>query len=342
MNNATREKLDKYFSDQATLNGVAEHTVASGKSFSVAPTVQQKLETKIQESSGFLSRINIIGVDEQEGETLGLDLTGPLAARTDTTAANSTGRQTRDISTLDKEPYRCEQTNYDSHITYQKLDMWAKFPDFQNRIRDLLIHRAALDRIMVGLNGTSVAATTNLTTNALLQDVNKGWLQKYRDHAGGKRVMTQGATAGKVNVGATGDYKSLDALAFDIINSFIEPWYQEDDTLVAIMGRDLYADANFKKINKVYAPTEEQAMQQLLQTGMVGNVPVVRVPYMPKKALLITSLKNLSIYYQNGKNRRTFVDNAKFNRLETYSSSNDGFVIEDYGFGGLVENIELV
>lgn len=342
MNNATREKLDKYFADQATLNGVAEHTVAGGKSFAVDPTVQQKLETKIQESSGFLSRINMVGVDELEGETLGLDLTGPLASRTDTEASGSKGRQTRDISALDKESYRCVQTDYDSHITYQKLDMWAKFPDFQNRIRDLLIQRVALDRIMVGFNGTSAAANSDLTTNPLLQDVNKGWLQHYRDHASGKRVMTAGATAGKVTIGAGGDYESLDALAFDVINSFIDPWYQEDNSLVVIMGRDLYADSNFKKINKAYDPTEELAMQQLLQTGMVGNLPVVRVPYVPVNTMFITSLKNLSIYYQNGKNRRTLLDNAKFNRLETYQSSNDGYVIEDYGFGGVVENIELV
>ncbi|PID66574.1 MAG: phage major capsid protein, P2 family [Gammaproteobacteria bacterium] len=343
MNNNTRELLNSYFSRQAELNGVAESTVATGKQFNVEPSVQQKLETKIQESSGFLSRINMIGVDEQEGETLGLDISGPIASRVDTEATNSKGRQTRDISTLNKESYRCEQTNYDSHITYKKLDMWAKFPDFQQRITNLLINRAALDRITIGFNGESVAATTDLATNPLLQDVNKGWLQKYREHANGKRVLTEGvAGTGKVTVGETGDYKSLDALAFDVINSFIDPWYQDDASLVAIMGRDLYSDVNFKKINKVYDPMNEQAMNTLMQTGMVGNTPVIRLPFVPTGAMFITSLQNLSIYFQTGKNRRTFVDNAKFNRLETYSSSNDSFVVEDYGFGGLVENIALV
>ncbi len=342
MRNETRELLDSYFAQQAKINHVSNTVVASGKSFAVEPSIQQKLESRIQESSAFLKRISIVGVDELEGETLGLDLTGPLAGRTDTEATDSKGRQTRDISTLNKEDYRLNKTDFDTHITYQKLDLWAKFPDFQQRISNLLVNRVALDRIMTGFNGTSAAKNTDLSANPMLQDVNIGWLQKYRDHDGGKRVMTEGKAAGKVSIGKGGDYASLDALAFDITNSFIDPWYQEDDTLVAIMGRTLYSDTNFKKINKAYDPTEELALLQLMQTGMVGNKPVIRVPYVPDGTMFITSLKNLAIYFQNGKNRRTYVDNAKFNRLETYSSSNEGYVIEDYGFGGLVENIELI
>src|SRR5690606_18550760 len=119
------------------------------------------------ESAGFLSRINITGVTDQQGEKLGLSLSGPIASRTDTAAKS---REPRDLSTLDANGYHCRKTDYDSFIPYARLDAWARFPDFQTRIRDLLIHRQALDRIMVGFNGRSIAATTDPEANPLLQD----------------------------------------------------------------------------------------------------------------------------------------------------------------------------
>ena len=45
----------------------------------------------------------------------------------------------------------------------------------------MIIKRQALDRIMIGFNGTSIAKDTDIVANPLLQDVNKGWLQKQRE-----------------------------------------------------------------------------------------------------------------------------------------------------------------
>ncbi|WP_172835410.1 P2 family phage major capsid protein, partial [Escherichia coli] len=57
-------------------------------------------------------------------------------------------------------------------------------------------------------------------------------------------------------------------------------------------------------------------------------------------AILVTSWSNLSIYYQEGGRRRSILDNPKRDRVETYESSNDAFVIEDLGKAVLIENIE--
>ena len=46
-------------------------------------------------------------------------------------------------------------------LTYAKLDLWAKFQDFQVRIRDAIVKRQALDRIMIGFNGVKRAKTSN-------------------------------------------------------------------------------------------------------------------------------------------------------------------------------------
>ena len=338
MQNSTRIALAAYVSQLASLNGVSEAAVAS--KFTVTPSVQQKLESRIQESSAFLKSINIVPVDEQAGETLGLMVTGPVAGTQDTDAGE---RQPRDISNMDSKGYRCEQINYDTFIKYSKLDAWAKFPDFQARLRDLIIQRIALDRMMIGFNGTSRAATSNRAANPLMQDVAKGWLQKIREQAPERHLKEIAAGSNKVKIGATGDYKTLDALVYDAVNDLIDPWYREDTQLVALTGRQLMADKYFPLVNTIQAPTEQIAANDLITSQKrVGNLPAVQVPFFPPKAILVTKLSNLSVYYQNGTQRRSVIDNPRRDRIETFQSSNDDFVLEDMGCCAFIENIELV
>ncbi|AMP37459.1 phage major capsid protein, P2 family [Ralstonia solanacearum] len=333
MRNKTRRLFAAYKAEVAKLNGVDR----VDEKFSVEPTIQQKLETKVQESSEFLSRINFYGVTEQESEKIGLGVSGPVASTTDTTKQD---RQTADISTLDGRGYRCEQTNSDTHITYQKLDAWAKFSDFQTRIRDAIIKRQALDRIMIGFNGVQRAATSDRAANPMLQDVNKGWLQHLREQAP-QRVMKEGKTAGKIAVGAGADYANLDALVFDIVNHLIEPWYAEDPELVVVCGRALLADKYFPLVNANRDPTQTLAADIIMSQKRIGNLPAVRVPYFPANGLLVTRLDNLSIYYQDGARRRTIVDNARRDRIENFESSNDAYVIEDLACVAMAESIQL-
>lgn len=338
MRNDTRLVFNAYVAAIAALSGVASAT----EKFTVSPSVQQKLESRIQENSDFLGRINNIGVTEQQGEKLGLGIGSPIAGTTDTTAND---RVPVDPTSFDAQGYICTQTNFDTLIRYSKLDAWAKFPDFEPRIRDLILKRQALDIITIGFNGTSRAATSDKATNPLLQDVNVGWLQKYRTYAASRVLAEVFEDSNKVQVGAGIDlahgYKNLDALVYDAVNNMIDPWYREDTELVAIMGRDLLADKYFPLVNAVQAPTETLATDMIISQKRVGGLPAVRVPYFPANAILVTRLDNLSRYYQEGGRRRTIVDNAKRDQIENYESSNDAYVVEDYGMGCLIENIEL-
>ncbi|CAJ0695967.1 phage major capsid protein, P2 family [Ralstonia sp. L16] len=336
MRNDTRRLYEAYAAEVAKLNGVDRVDTK----FSVDPTVQQRLETKIQESSQFLSKVNIYGVAELEGEKVGLGVSGPVASTTDTTKQD---RQTVDISTLDARRYRCEQTNSDTHITYQKLDVWAKFKDFQTRIRDAIIKRQALDRMMIGFNGIKRAATSNIVANPLLQDVNKGWLQQIREQAPQRIMAHDEKHADKIVVGGSGaGYENLDALVFDLVGQLIEPWYAEDPELVVVCGRQLLADKYFPIVNTNHRPTDMMAVDMIISQKRIGNLPAVRVPYFPPNGLLVTRLDNLSIYYQEGSRRRTIVDNAKRDRIENYESSNDAYVVEDLGCLAMAENITVV
>ncbi|MCJ8317008.1 phage major capsid protein, P2 family [Idiomarina sp.] len=334
MRNETRKLFNDFQNRLATLNGVE----SVGAKFTVEPSVQQTLETRMQESSEFLNSINVIGVNEQQGEKLGLGISGTIAGRTDT---NQNDRQPTDPTDMEGSSYFCKQTNFDTALRYGKLDAWAKFQDFQTRIRDAILKRQALDRIMIGFNGTSAATQSDRTANPLLQDVNIGWLQKMRDHAA-ERVMTEVVEAsGKITVGTSGDYKNLDALVYDMVNNLIDPWHQDDTELVVLTGRKLLSDKYFPLVNSDLVPTEKTAADMMISQKRIGGLQAVRVPHFPANTIMVTRLDNLSLYWQEGSRRRNIIDNPKRDQIENYESSNDAYVVEDYGCAAVAENIEL-
>lgn len=335
----TRKLWDGYSQRQAELNGVPAHHVT--KHFAIAPSVSQKLEDKVQQSSEFLKQVNIFPVSEQEGEKLGLGISGPVASSNST---STTRREPRSVHSLDSDKYRCEQTNYDTFISYPQLDMWSKFPDFQQRIANQIIQRRALDRIMIGFNGKSRAEKSDLAANPLLQDVNIGWLQKYRNNAK-QRVMSGVSLTSRDEsnkIVAKGTYSSLDALVYDATTSLLDEWFKSSPDLVVITGRNIMTAREFPLINGISSNnpnSEALAAELIVSRKSIGNMPTLIAPYFPDGSLFITSLRNLSVYWQEEKQRRMLKDEPEYNRVATYESSNDAFVVEDYGYGCLIENI---
>lgn len=336
MKKDTRIAYNSLLGQIAKLSGVP----SAKEQFAVEPSVQQTLESKIQESSEFMTRINIQGVDELKGQKLGLGVTGPIAKRTDVTAKD---RATSDVSSLEAHDYECASTEFDTHLTWAKLDAWAQFPDFQTRVRNAIIRQQALDRIMIAFNGTSAAVESDPVANPLLQDVNIGWLQHYRDHAPARVLSEVVAASGQVTYGEAGDYKNIDALVYDAVGAMIDEWHRESTDLVAIMGRQLMDDKYFPMISQhAQTPSENRALDMLVSQQRVGGLQAVQAPFVPSGTIFITSLSNLSMYWQRGSRRRYMQENPKRNRVENYESSNDAYVVEDYGFGCLIENITAV
>lgn len=117
MQEQTRILFNDFLDRQAELNSISDPETK----FNVDPSVQQKLIDKRQESSEFLSRINIIPVTEMKGELLGLGIGGPLISTTDTSGAGT--RKTVSPTNMDKIGYECRQNNSDTHIRYALPDM---------------------------------------------------------------------------------------------------------------------------------------------------------------------------------------------------------------------------
>lgn len=342
MRKVTREQYKKYVNQIANINGIDALDVAA--KFTVEPSVSQTLEEKIQESSGFLKKINIVPVDEQSGDKIGLGIDRPVASTTNT---DEKDREPIDPTSLDEQGYMCTQTNFDTALKYSKLDSWAKFKDFQVKIRNQIVKRQALDRIMIGWHGVKRARISDFTINKLLQDVNIGWLEKIRkgapDQVMSKILDEAGAVVSeKIRIGKAGDYHNLDALVMDAVNELIAAWFQDDTELVAIVGRSLLADKYFPIVNKEQENSEMLAADVIISQKRIGGLQAVRVPSFPDNTILITRLDNLSIYWQDGTRRRHIIDNPKRDRIENYESVNEAYVVEDYQCAALIENIDIL
>ena len=329
MRNDTRVKFDAYMARQAELNGVT----AATQKFAVAPTVEQKLEDRIRESADFLQQVNVVAVDQQSGEKLGLGMSQPAAGRTDTSVKD---REPRNLMAMDGRGYTAVQTNFDTFVKYQHLDAWAKFPDFQTRVRNQVTKQIARDRLMIGWNGESAAATTDLAANPLLQDVNVGWLKHIRTDAPA-RVMD----GVKIGNAAGADYKSYDAAVFDAVNELLDEWHAEASDLVVIVGRQLLNEKYLGVLNSADRPTEQIAVNTLMLSRTIGGKQAISVPYFPPRSILITAPDNLSIYWQTGTRRRMITDNPKRDRIEDFQSVNEAYVVEDLGKAALIDGIEL-
>lgn len=362
MRNETRALFNAYVSQIALLSGVPDATVK----FTVAPVVEQKLEEVIKQGSEFLQAIQIVPVIEQEGDKVGVGTTRPIAGRMNTAAGNRRN-PTDPTDTSDRGRYSCKQTNFDTALSYKKIDAWRHRPEFQTLIRDGILKQQGRDRIMIGWNGTSAAVETDLDANPLLQDVNFGWLYKIRTYAaaqvvddGDLTVYTSGANnpgvkAIYVKAGVTlfdesldngadadADYSSLDALVLDA-KSLIAEWHRGRTDLVVVVGHDLVDEKYFNIAQTAGATaTEVEATDRILRSSkQLGGLEAVRVPFFPSDAILITTLDNLAIYVQEGTRRRQIKDEPELDRVVNFESVNEAYVVEDYDLTALVENIVI-
>lgn len=342
MNADTKKQFEIYMAELQAANGGQDATA----SFSVSPSVSQTISNRVQESSDFLQRINIQQVDEPEDEVLHLGVSRPIAQR-------SIGdRETSDVVDMVANRYACKQTNFDIHLQYSKMDAWAKLGNLKGRINTMRFREIALNRIRIGFNGVSADATTNRWANPDLEDVNVGWLQCIRDNSPSMVFSESSAGLGHISIGMTGDYGDLNALIYDAGRNILPPWHRDDKDIVCLMSMSSqkarffpYLNAHSTDTDGNYAgpqaASEQVATDALLSVNRIDGRPIYTVPFFPEGTILLTSFDNLSIYEQRGTHRRRIVDNPKRNRVETYESLNEAYVVEDLTRAVLIENITL-
>ncbi len=297
------------------------------RTFAVEPTHAQELNEQITERVDFLGRINVIGVTEVKGEKVLMGLNGPATGRTDT---DENDREPSNLLDLKNNLYELFHTETDVALKFATIDAWAKFPEFARKYLEAVQKRIALDRILIGWNGTHVAKQTSKANYPLLQDVNKGWLQIAREQIP-EQVLKPADPDEKIKIGAGGTYANLDAAVHDV-KQMIDPVFRDEGDLIVIVGSDLLAHEK----GKLYAaqgrtPTEKERVEEAQVIDTYGGLPSFVVPFFPAKGILVTSWNNLSIYFQDSSWRRHLLENPKRSRVEDYNGRNEGYVIEQLG-----------
>lgn len=322
MNEVSKKKYLAFCIAMATTFGVA----SVAEQFSVTPTVAQTLQSKIVEEDTFLKKINTFPVDEIKGEKVLGAVAGVLGKRTNTEAND---RAPQEVLALGSQNYELFSTEFDTFIKYATVDAWAKFPNFQERYAKWVRTAIAMARVRTGWYGTSAAAVTNKTTYPNGEDVNKGWFQKLREYNSGAQWLLEGATEDQIRIGAGGDYPNLDAAVHDL-RQMLDPIYRERSDLVVFIGSDLLAaDKAALYVAQGATPSEKERIANELVTKSYGGLPVDTPSGFPSRGLFITTYANLSWYYQDSSVRRQVVDNPRRNRIEDFTSVNEGYVIEN-------------
>jgi P2 family phage major capsid protein len=322
MNEASKKKYLSFCIAMATAFGVASIT----EQFNVTPSIAQTLQDKIVEEDTFLSKINIFPVTEIKGEKVLGSVAGVLGKRTDTSAND---RAPQEVLALGSQDYELFSTEYDTFIKYATVDAWAKFPNFQERYAGYVRKAIAMARVRTGWYGTSAAAVTNKTNNPNGEDVNKGWFQLMREYDGGSQWLLQGTTANQIRIGAGGDYPNLDSAVHDC-RQMLEPIYRERGDLVVMIGSDLLASDKAALYEaQGSTPSEKERIANEKVTRTYGGLPVVTPSGFPSRGLFITTYDNLSWYYQDTSVRRQVIDNPRRNRVEDFTSANEGYVVEN-------------
>lgn len=356
-----RRALDQLYANIERLNGAP----SVHRSFSVDPTAEQRLEDMQRQQVDFLDRINIMPVRDLIGQPLRIGAVDLIA-----TTRSTMPRNPQYVGEMDEREYRLYTTMFDTMLPWQVIDAWSKFPDFASRYSKHVARSVGLSRIMVGWNGISRAADSDKSENPLGQDINIGWLQKLRlerpDHVMGRAtaqangVTTATGAAAPIYIGADanhaeGDYKNIDALAYDLIAG-MPPWARNAPNHVVMVSQDLVDEKYFPMINRPLndsidggrSMSDEIVSSVIMSTKQIGGRPAAIVPYFPEGTMLITPINrpgatneaNLSIYQQEGSRRRYILDKPELMAsLVDYNSVNEGYVIESTDFAVMAENI---
>ncbi|HGE6484087.1 TPA: phage major capsid protein, P2 family [Klebsiella variicola] len=291
---------------------------SAGRYFSLSDPQEIQLRSALLESVEFLNMITCLDVDQLSGQVVSVGASALYTGRSET------GRFTRRIGVSGND-YKLVETDSCTALLWSLLSVWANSgeeEEFFQKVQEFSNATFALDMLRIGFNGTSVAKTTNHETSPNGEDVNIGWHARMKTFNEGHQIIDDAIT-----LGDGGDYRSLDAMASDLINAKIPQQYRSDPRLVVLVGADLVAAEQYRLYQATDRPTEKIAAQMLSST--IAGRPAMVPPFMPGKRMIVTPLSNLHIYTQRGTRQRKFEFVEDRKQYENKYLRNEGYAVEE-------------
>lgn len=277
--------------------------------FSISPPQESALRLALMDSNWFLPLITTRDVSQIRGQVIDVGNPGVFTGR------NPEKRFTKDVG-LSGNIYQLYPTDSCARLPWEMLSDWIHSgttdDEFIQMVAEFTLLSFANDIVRVGFNGTHAATTTDLTAFPNGEDINIGWHQIAKNfdtlHANPatpdqdripgftQRVINPGEET--LTLGENGVFKTLDAMASWLISTTIPQQFQNDPSLVLLIGADLVAAEQFRLFQEAGKPTENIAAQMLANTVTGRRVYVA--PFLPGKRMVATTLANLHIYTQRG------------------------------------------
>lgn len=316
--------LNKYFSQLAQGYGIDLGALQRGEKFSVTPPMETRLRAALLESADFLRMITLVDVDQIKGQVVDVGI-GSIH-----TGRKANGRFLKNVG-VGGHGYELVETDSGAVLPWSTLAGWANAGsegEFMRLVNEFINRTFALDMIRVGFNGTSAAADTDPAANPLGQDVNKGWQQLVREWNDGSQIVGSAQSKIYFDPDGQGDYRTLDAMASDLINSTIDPAFRNDPRLTVLVGADLVAAAQGRLYQEADKPSE-QILAQQLATSVAGR-RAITPPFFPGKRMVVTIPANLHLYTQRGTRQRSAAHNQDRKGFESQYWRMEGYAVGEY------------
>ncbi|WP_429134261.1 phage major capsid protein, P2 family [Aeromonas hydrophila] len=325
------DRLHQFSTALAETYGIPVNALA--RQFSISGPVETGLRAAVLESVEFLSLITCMDVDQIKGQVVQTGI-GQLY-----TGRKQDGRFKKKVG-VKGNTYELSETDSCAVLDWATLCVWANAGsegEFIELVSQFINTSFALDMIRVGWNGVKVSDDTDPDKHPLGEDVNIGWHQLAREWEGGKQII-KAEKGDKIyfDPEGKGDYKTLDEMASDLINTTIDPLFRQDPRLVVLVGTDLVAAAQAKLYSEADKPTEQIAAQHLAESlaGRKAMIP----PFFPANRMVVTTLDNLHIYTQRNTRKRKADDNQDAKGFENQYWRMEGYAIGEYlAYGGFEE-----
>ncbi|MDH5751574.1 MAG: phage major capsid protein, P2 family, partial [Deltaproteobacteria bacterium] len=167
-------------------------------SFPVPVKTHERLNSLVVDAdvTGFLKKINVVtGLKETEGKLLYSDMDERVLKRTN---PPTNAREPSIAASQSNRTYKLLSTEADILFSWEKLNAYARFANFRERLLADKALRIANDRLFLGWNGTDDSQAYVQT--AAITTLNKGWIQRLRDEKAANVISEIVAGSGKIFV----------------------------------------------------------------------------------------------------------------------------------------------
>lgn len=332
-----RNRANDFLRELAKFHGVPD----AGQEFSIDPARMQELQALTeQEGQTFLDMVSVIPKTQMKGDVIFIGKAGLTVSRTDTT--NGDERTPKAAHGKTKNTYDMGRVENDVAITYDEIDQWAVFPNMFELWGSKVRSAIADDRLRVGWYGESMADSTDPTGNPNGEDILPGWLHQIRTYNSGSQY-TDGS-GGAVVLGSEGElgFPTLDYLV-SVARGKVDIVYRRSPDLVALISENLVSHEE-QMYYRIHGRKPEQKLV-IMQNGELnrsyGGLPCYAPPFFPDGTVLVTSLDNLHLYFQDSSVRRSVRDYPPRNQFEDFNSRNECYAVGDYRKTSLVDGITV-